>query len=328
MAGKNVISESDDDQVTSVDPKDQVEEVIEVEEEPAVVAEPEVAEAADDRVAHDDGEDDEEEPAADPKRAKETAKARRERARAAKERDKRQLAAQEALIDEQNRAIFAMHESVKKVQADALDQRIAAHVRDAKTMEDIEKKALTANNGEDAVTARQLKEQNVAEAHRLAAEKDAILKPAPTQSGPPREVLDKQRIFMERHPWYNPNGTDEDTAITKAIDQTIAREGKYKPSQPEYWGELEKRIAARLPNRAYGFEAADDDAEPAPDTRTRRAPPVGGGRSAPSTGVTRLPLSPERVAAMKEAGYWDDPKIRTKMAKQYIAFDKARANQN
>lgn len=325
MAGKNVISE-DDDNVAAVDPKDQHEEVVEVEEEPTTaVEEPEVV-AGDQRVAHAD--EDEDEPA-DPRRPKETSKERRDRVRIAKERDKRQLAAQESLIAEQTQAILAMSERVNKVQAEALDQRIAAHVRDAKTMEDIEAKALEKGEARDSIEARRLKEQNIAEAHRLAAEKDALLQPRQVAQGPPREVLDKQRIFMERHPWYNPNGVDEDSLLTKAVDQAIANERRLNPTQPEYWGELEKRIAARLPHRAFKAEPADDDADTTPqDTRTRRAPPVGGGRGAAPGSVARLTLSPERVAAMKEAGYWDDPKIRTKMAKQYLAFDKARASQH
>lgn len=322
MAGKNVISE-DDDNVAAVDPNAEHEEVVEVEEEAPQAEEPAVEETSDERVAHAD-EEEEEEPAQGTKRPKETSKERRERVRIAKERDKRQLAAQEALIEEQNRAIQAMHDRINKVQAEAIDSRIAAHVRDAKTMEDIEAKAMEKGEAKDSIEARRLKEQNIAEAHRLAAEKDALLQPRQVPQGPPKDVLDKQRIFMERHPWYNPNGVDEDSLLTKAVDQAIANERRLTPNQPEYWNELEKRIAARMPHRAYRDEDADD---PAPDTRTRRAPPVGGGRNAPANTGTKLTLSPERVAAMKEAGYWDDPKIRTKMAKQYIAFDKARASQ-
>ena len=321
MAGKQVLSERDDDQVAAVNPEDQQPEEVVVEEaaEPTEVVE-------DERTAHADA-DEEGEEGEPPQRHRESAKERRQRVKDAKERDKRHLAAQDQLIQEQNRAIAEMAEQVRKVQAEALDTRIAHHVRDAQAMEAIEVKALEQNKAQDAIDARKFKEQNNAEAQRLMAEKDRLLAPQPAAPQIDPSIAQKQQIFFSRHSWYNHTGNDEESQIVKAIDRSMAAEGRLNPRQPEYWGELERRIAERLPHRARTADAPpeEDDTPPPADTRTRRAPPVGGGRNAPAGTGTRLMLSPERVAAMKEAGYWEDPKLRKKMAEKYIAFDKARA---
>jgi hypothetical protein len=50
---------------------------------------------------------------------------------------------------------------------------------------------------------------------------------------------------------------------------------------------------------------------------------TGSGReSAPSGRANEFRISPDRVAAMKEAGMWENPELRAKAIKKYAAWDR------
>lgn len=127
--------------------------------------------------------------------------------------------------------------------------------------------------------------------------------------------------FMSKHTWYRPDGNDDDSSITRTLDNKLAAEG-WDPKTPEYWKELEERVKKYLPHRA-------GRAAPAADTTNGQPKPksvvTGSGRdgaaSSPQAGTFRL--SPARVAAMKEAGVWEDPKKRADAIKRYREFDKS-----
>ena len=109
-------------------------------------------------------------------------------------------------------------------------------------------------------------------------------------------------------PGYDPNGANEDSAIVNAIDASMTRQG-YDATTREYWEELTSRVAARV----------SDDA-PAP---RRKAPPQGSTREhAPPSTRKEVYVTPERKAAMIEAGVWDDPVARNRMLKAYQTYDK------
>jgi hypothetical protein len=66
----------------------------------------------------------------------------------------------------------------------------------------------------------------------------------------------------------------------------------------------------------------DDDQDDAPvTTQRRKGPPTGGTNRSSGNGnrnPSQIVLPPEMVAAMKEAGKWDDPKVRQRVAQRYI----------
>lgn len=114
------------------------------------------------------------------------------------------------------------------------------------------------------------------------------------------------KAWIERNSWYDPNGDDDDSVIAQAIDDKITAEG-FDPSTQEYFDELDERLSKRLPHR-YG------------KIPERKGPPVTGSGRESSVGGYKL--SPERVAAMKESGAWDDPARRERVIKEYKKYDK------
>ena len=118
--------------------------------------------------------------------------------------------------------------------------------------------------------------------------------------------------WMNRHKWYDPQGRDTDSRIAKVIDQELAADG-WEPSDPEYWDELDSRLASRLPHR-YAAKGASKRTNPAPSGRSSNP---GAGPSG-----TTFTLSRERVQAIKDAGAWDDPSKRNQMIKAYASYDR------
>lgn len=120
--------------------------------------------------------------------------------------------------------------------------------------------------------------------------------------------------WMMDNPWYDPNGRDPDSKVALTIDQGMADEG-WDPKSPDYWEELDNRLAKYLPHR-YSGEVESVN----PSTRRPRNFVTSSGReNAGSSGGrgNTFTLTPEQVRAMKDAGMWDDPDKRAKMIRRY-----------
>lgn len=126
------------------------------------------------------------------------------------------------------------------------------------------------------------------------------------------------QAFMDEHDWYDIKGGDRDSARVLAIDRKMANEG-WDPNTKGYWDELRERVREELPHRFEDNERQDDDRPP---TRQRTG---GSERDTPRGGGNTFHLSAARVAALKEAGMWDDPAKRAKMIRTYKARDDAEA---
>jgi hypothetical protein len=119
--------------------------------------------------------------------------------------------------------------------------------------------------------------------------------------------------FIADNPWYDAQGRDEDSSIVIAIDQTLAKDG-FNPQTSEYWDELRKRAARRLPEK-FGKKQTERTA--------RGGPSVGSGREhAPTSTRKEMYVSPERKSALMEAGVWDDAVLRNKYLKRYAEYDR------
>jgi hypothetical protein len=121
---------------------------------------------------------------------------------------------------------------------------------------------------------------------------------------------------MAENPWYDSDGRDEESAIVLAIDKSLHQDG-YDSKSDEYWTELKRRAARRLPER---FKT---------ETRVARGgPAVGSGREhAPTSTRNEVYINPERKQALIEAGVWDDPILRKKYAARYAEYDRNNRNQ-
>jgi uncharacterized small protein (DUF1192 family) len=299
------------------------EETVEVEGEPEARQEPEVEVLEDERP---NAEADDDEGESRPSRRRETAAERRERARQAKLRDKRELNFQKAEIDRLAREL----ENVKRTQivtsVTELDNRIATANEEAAQMDRVKAAAISKNNGADAVAADNLRNQALWRAQEAQAARERLVAEANRPVAKPVPYIEKAKAFMADNPWYNHNGTDEDSQLVKQIDNEVAKE--YVPLSDAYWKELQRRVDKNLPHRAKQTQDDGDDDYYEQETRTttRRGPPTGGtsrSSSGSSNGsAQQIRLSPERVQGLKDAGLWDDPKDRMRMAKKYAEYDR------
>lgn len=234
---------------------------------------------------------------------------RREKQREARKRTENELAHLRSYNQQLEARLARLEGATTSTQLHTLDTEIARLENDARMAEQIEAKAIEANNGEDAVTARRIREQSLAEAHRLRLQKGQVQTP---QADPRVQTLAQQ--WQAANPWYDPRAADPDSATAKAVDAQMAREG-YNPATREYWVELTRRCAEAFGERQH--------TEKASEPRRKTPPPQGSTREnvTPATRRNEIRVTPERKQAMIDAGVWDDPEQRQRYLKAYKAFD-------
>jgi len=128
----------------------------------------------------------------------------------------------------------------------------------------------------------------------------------------PRLINHAQK-WMERNDWYDAGAKDPDSRIVMTLDQQLAEEG-WDPTTPQYWEELDVRAKKYLPHRTNRGIS---------QTTKPRSVVTGSGREATSSQPSKgYKLSADRVQAIKDAGAWDDPKLRREMIQSYIDYDK------
>jgi hypothetical protein len=306
----DVLSEKDDDEIVVVetDGTEQVEQ-------------PEVQDEDDD-----DGEDEsrmgmsedesEDEIVDRTKKNRDTRVKRRQLQKAAKERADRELAYLRQQNAELMRRMSAVEGNTLTQNAAGVQQQLQQALAEARQAEVIMARAVEAGNGEDVATALRLRDEAKERASQLSAYKDRV-EAAAKQAVAPRtdpRVTNYAQQWLTANEWYDPQGRDEDSAITKAIDNALAREG-WDPASAEYWHELTRRVANRI------GDGGQDEA-PARTTK-RKAPPTGSGREyAPPSTKNEVVVTPERKAAMMDAGVWDDPVARKRYLKAYQEYDR------
>jgi hypothetical protein len=161
------------------------------------------------------------------------------------------------------------------------------------------------------------------DARRNVEALEATKKRGPSNSVPqaPDPRLKKHASdWMARNAWYDPNAKDTDSKIAVKLDEELVEEG-WDPTSEDYWEELDNRISKYLPHRTSASVDLDD--EPTQPTRRPRAAVTGSGRESSSNARPGdFRLSPERVKAIKDAGKWDNPAERQKMARRYAEYDR------
>ena len=123
-------------------------------------------------------------------------------------------------------------------------------------------------------------------------------------------LVSKSQQFLGKNQWYGgPTSNDPDSKVLTALDNSLTAEG-WDATTDAYWTELESRAKKYLPHRATGSGPR------------KQSNPMPGGSTPPANPGTTFTLSPDRVAAIKAAGMWDDQAARTKMIKSYRDYDK------
>ena len=242
---------------------------------------------------------------------------RRETLRKAREADRMQIEMLRRQNAELVQRMAALEGKATRSTVQSLEQKIAATRAEIAQAEHVIAKATEAGNGEDVVAAMRIRDQAMAQAQQLEYARQQAAQPRAPQVNP--AVVNYAKQWMEANPWYDPQGRDRDSALTKAIDAELAREG-YDPASRDYWEELTARVAD-------AFGEGDDGASQAADRGSsrprRKAPPTGNTREhAPASTKREIYVTPERKQAMIDAGIWDDPVRRNQMLKAYQAYDR------
>lgn len=266
----------------------------------------------DDRLAasQDDG-DDEVESQSRKRRVK-----RREIQKRAKENAQRELEMLRHQNGELARRVAAIEGNTLASNVSAIDQRFNQVQQEVRQAESIIARAVEAGNGDDVATAMRLRDEAQREAAALWQQKQQYeqARQQHANPGPDPRTVNYAKEWLSANPWYDPSGRDEDSAVTKAIDNSLVAAG-YDPTSRTYWEELTRRVAARVGGSA-------DDA-PSTGAPRRKAPPQGQTREyAPTSTRKEIYVTPERKQAMIEAGIWDDVPRRNQLLKAYQAYDK------
>jgi hypothetical protein len=295
---------------------DENDELIPVETPPEEAAEDTTPDDADDEDEEDErlgtSEDDSDEEISSSNRRRR--QRRRDMQRKARDEAERKIRLLEQQNAEMLRRLSAVEGHAVNSNAQTIEERIAKNQREIAQAEHFIAKATEAGNGEDVVAAMRIRDQAMSEAQQLLAAKERLAE-ARKQAATPQvdpNVVNYAKEWMSANPWYDPQARDRDSAVTKAIDAELAREG-YNPASRDYWEELTARVA----------EAIGDDAPAqAPAEKKRRGPPTGNTRQhAPTSTKKEIYVTPDRKQAMIEAGVWDDPVLRQRYLKAYQAYD-------
>lgn len=289
----------------------------------------------------DDGQD-------DGQRGAETDDERRERRRDEGRRrreSRRQFAQQDSLIIQELTSKLQSTEKVlQEVQGKQIEMDISAAVaardrwvRHARSLAHEKARAIDEGRGGDVVALDDKIEE--AKRHALWFENKAQTtkreieeQRTRAQQGPtPEETkLANAKHFLARHPGFDPQLRDETSRRVKQLDIAVERDG-FEPHTADYWMELERRI------KGAGIDVSrplDDDEDDAPAVKShpsdaqprksngqfnsnepeRRGPPVAGKGSA---GKATIKVPGSVVAAIKEAGMWDDLPKRNELLREY-----------
>lgn len=305
----NTLTEHDDDELIPVEtpPQDEKSEAADVD------TDDDDEEQEDERLA--ESEDDHEDDVVNSTN-RERRRKRREIQKRARENAQRELQELRATVAMLSQRVAATETHAVNTNVQTLEQQLAKAISEVRQAETIIAKATEAGNGEDVVAAMRIRDQAIAEAQRLNAAKQHFEQaaqhttvPAAPQVNP--AVVNYAREWMQANPWYDPQGRDRDSALTKAIDNELAAEG-YDPASRDYWEELTNRVA----------EAVNGNAPASNSKPRRKGPPTGNTREhAPVSTKKEIYVTPERKQAMIEAGVWDDPVQRQRYLKAYQAYD-------
>lgn len=240
---------------------------------------------------------------------------RRAAQKAARERDQAKLRQMEMALEAATRQLADLQSARLQQEARDTDARLA-HEAQRYTQAEAAIRDASARGDGDLMTRALRQRDDAAAKHRQLSEvRQRLTKaPAPAQEQAPSldpRIAQHAKSFMDENDWYSPQGRDDDSAIMTALDNKIAEEG-FRPETEEYWQELRKRAARALPHR---FKSSAPAARKGPPTTTSR-------EHVPVSTRRQVHISPERKAAMIEAGVWDDPAQRNRMLKYYEQYDK------
>jgi hypothetical protein len=180
--------------------------------------------------------------------------------------------------------------------------------------------AVTSQNGDALTKAQEIWYESQRKLESLKSMKDAATRQA-QQPQQPIKAADPMverlaRDWMERNPWYDPHGKDLDSEIAMKIDKRLTDEG-FDPASEDYWDELDDRLKKYLPHQTNsGYNSSNRNQKP------RSVVTSSGRETIATTKTNEVRISRERVAALREAGMWDNVELRNKAIRKYAEWDR------
>lgn len=218
-------------------------------------------------------------------------------------------------ITEQNRTLQQQVSSIQDVNTGSQLAQVDAAITQANQAAEHFKRviadAATKNDGTTLAEATEYMIAARTRAQQLTEFKNnatrAVNAPKPLDT----RLVSKSQQFLAKNQWYGgPTSGDPDSKVLTALDNSLTAEG-WDATTDAYWTELETRAKKYLPHRSQ-----------APVVRKTTPSPVPGGGASPGSSGATFTLSPDRVAAIKAAGMWEDSAARAKMIKSYRDYDK------
>lgn len=271
---------------------------------------------------------------------------RRRRKREKYDRDQRELGflrtRNEQLEREHSTRLASMENRQTQSDVIAIDGRISQAQSDVREAESLFAQAIKA--GDEGAIAEALRVRDElrdglqqlrgAKQHtQRAAQERQTAASQPVAQDP--QIQQRAREWAREHSWFDPQGGDDDSAIAYAVERRLYSEGRLNPASDEYWDEVDRRLARKLPEHysARGGNEDDDDEPPArrrvnghgrdkEPTRRASGPTIKVGGRERTLRKGEVYIDEDRKAAMIEAGVWDDPESREKFLKSYQRYDR------
>lgn len=272
-------------------------------------------------------------------------KRRREERRQRKEDRERRENELKTRLESSERQIAELKASQERGQIEGVKERIGSIEAEMQTLQRqyneakaLKQEAYTKNDGKAIVEADEAMTAARERYQDLGGQRENIIRNVQAERARPKvseTLANSAKSFMADHKWYDLKGGDRDSAKVMSLDRKMAAEG-WDPNTAGYWEELRERVKEEIPHRfdedeedrgddrgERGRERQRDARDERDDERPRRRQTTGGsGREGGERGsANSFYLSAARVAALKEAGMWDDPAKRAKMIKTYKARD-------
>lgn len=284
-----------------------------------------------------------------PPRPKKTSKERREERKAAE----RRVREERDYLLQQNAEILRRLAEVEGTALDSramtVDSRLSECLNDIAEAERLEFAAIEAKDSAGAIQARRIRDQAGLRANNLKAEKERLAQVLAQQKSRPvyqapapgaAEAQSHAAQFRADKTWlqFAQNGAplNPASATALALDTALRQEGRLTDRDPAYWKELDRRLRAALP-QMFGSTDEDEEGDEDPELEevqitqqrsagrpaqaSQKGPRVGSSTRQQNAG-TAYRLSPARVAAIKELGEWDDPKLKKQWIEYYQNWDR------
>jgi hypothetical protein len=250
---------------------------------------------------------------------------RKQRRDEAIKRDKIELDFLRSRNDNLERRVSAQEQRTHSLDLSAFDSEISKAANEAELADRVIAKAIEIGNGEDVTKAMNYRDRARDRIQQLSFQKQqvSVRRPEPKQIDD--LTMRHAQEFISENPWYDSQGRDEESSIVIAIDKSLAKDG-FDSRSSDYWDELRRRAARRLPDRFGKEESSGRDSNDRGEQRRepRGGPAVGSGREyAPPSTRQESYLSEDRKQALIEAGAWDDLKLRKRYMKRYADYDRA-----